>query len=346
MEQAASTESRLPEFDWLKVLALFLLVFVHSDLESVSPEIIHPVKWFMISCFFFVSGFLALNSFHRRGASIRVFFKTKILLLYIPFAAAVLLYFGLQATIDSASVDLWQLLSNVTLLNLFDSMNTLYNWGFLWFIPYLLLFMLIFCVLEKYVKNVKIQVLLVMFLWFFTLFAWVFGTELKLGLLFSQYFLVFMIGVWLNKLGIYSKVMSVKTAVVTIPLIALFALDLSYLFTFDTAVETLIALLYSNGRSIILTLSGVLLTLIILRKLKFQRNRFVELIAAASIFIYLLDPFFGFLLSNLVFAQPTMYVSDGVAFYLYLIARIFILLILLPPVVNAIRCYVRKKFPR
>jgi hypothetical protein len=337
---------RLPEFDWLKVLALFLLVFVHSDLESVFPEIILPLKWFMTSCFFFVSGFLAFNSFHKRGGSIRVFFKTKLLLLYVPFVAAVLLYFGLQTAIEMAAVNIWQLLSSVTLLNIFDSMNTLYNWGFLWFIPYLLLFMLIFCLLEKYVKNLKVQVLFVLLLWFFTLLAWVFDTELKLGLLFSQYFLVFMIGVWLNKLGLYEKVMGVKTALVTVPLIALFALDLSNLFTFDNATETLKAILYSNGRSIILSLSAVLLVLLLLRKLKFPRNRFVELITTTSIFIYLLDPFFGFVVSNYVFGQPTMYVSAGVAFYLYLIARIFILLVLLPPAVNAIRCYIRNKFPR
>jgi hypothetical protein len=346
MEQTSSIRPRLPEFDWLKVLAFILLVFVHSDLESVFPEIILPLKWFMISCFFFVSGFLAFNSFHKRSANIRVFLKTKLLLLYVPFVAAILLYFGLQTTIEMAAVNIWQLLSSVTLLNIFDSMNTLYNWGFLWFIPYLLLFMLIFCLLEKYVKNLKAQVLLVLLLWFITLLAWVFDTELKLGLLFSQYFLVFMIGVWLNKLGLYEKVMSVKTALVTVPFIALFALDFSSLFTFDSALETLKALLYSNVRSIILSLSGVLLVLILLRKLRFPRNRFVELIAITSIFIYLLDPFFGFIVSNYVFGQPTMYVSDGVAFYLYLIARIFILLVLLPFVVNAIRCYARNNFPR
>jgi len=342
MEQAASIEPRIVEFDWLKVLALFLLIFVHSDLYFVFPEVILPLKWFMVSSFFFVSGFLAFNSFHKREVSIRVFFKTKILLLYIPFLAASLLYFVIKTTVGMVPVNLVELFSNITLLNIFHLVNSIYNWGFLWFIPYLLVFMLIFCFLEKYVKNVKTQVLLVSVLWFATILAWVCDSSMKPDQLFSQYFLVFMIGVWFNKLGMYEKVMNFKTAVVTVPLVALFALDFSSLFTFNNATETLKALLYSNGRSMILSLSAILLVLLFLRKTRFPRNRFVELIAATSIFIYLLDPFFGFILSDYVFGQPTVYVADGAAFYLYQIARIFILFVLLPPAIKAIRGYIKK----
>lgn len=342
MEKAASMEPRIEEFDWLKMMALFLLIFVHSNLYVVFPEVILPLKWFMVSSFFFVSGFLAFNSFHKRGASIRVFFKTKILLLYIPFLAAFFLYFVIKTTVGMVPINLVELFSNITLLNIFNFMNSVYNWGFLWFIPYLLVFMLIFCFLEKYVKNVKIQVLLVSILWFATILAWVYDSSLKPDQLFSQYFLIFMIGIWFNKLGLYEKVMKLKTAVVMVPLIALFSLDFSSLFTFDNAIETLKFLLYSNGRSIILSLSAILLILLLLRKTRFPRNRFVELIATASIFIYLLDPFFSFILSDYVFGQATIYFADGAIFYLYQIARIFILFVLLPPAVKAIRSRIKK----
>jgi len=331
MGQAASVKSRISEFDWLKLLALFLLVFVHSNLEAVYPEVILPLKWFMISCFFFVSGFLAFSSFRKREVSIRGFFKNKVLSLYVPFVAAVLLYFGLQTAISMASVDWWQLLSSVILLNIF-----------LWFIPYLLLFMLIFCLLEKYVKNARVQVLVVLVVWFLTILAWAFDTELRLGLLFTQYFLVFMIGVWMNKLELYGKVINFKTALVTIPLIILFSLDFSNLLTFNTATETLTALLYSNGRSIILSLSAILLVLFVMQKLRLSRNHFVELIAGTSIFIYLLDPFFAYLLSNYVFGEPTMFLSAGTNFYLYLTARIVVVLVLLPFAVKVIRNYVKR----
>jgi surface polysaccharide O-acyltransferase-like enzyme len=342
MEEAASMEPRIAEFDWLKMLALFLLIFVHSDLNSVFPEIINPLKWFMVSSFFFASGFLAFNSFYKRGASIRDFFKTKILLLYIPFLAALLLYFAIKTASGLAPVNLVELLSNITLLNFFDLFNSMYNWGFLWFIPFLLVFMLIFCFLEKYVKNVKFQVFLVSFLWFVTILAWVYDITMKPGQVFSQYFLVFMIGVWINKLGMYEKVMNYKTACVTVPLIALFSLDLSNLFTFNNTTESLKSLLYSNGRSIILSLSAVLLVLLLLRKMRIPRNRFAELIATTSIFIYLLDPFFAYMLSNYVFGQPKVYFADGATFYLYQVARIIIVLVLLPPAVKAIKNYIKK----
>jgi surface polysaccharide O-acyltransferase-like enzyme len=342
MEKAASMEPRIAEFDWLKALALFLLIFVHSDLYVVFPEVILPLKWFMVSSFFFVSGFLAFNSFHKREVSIRVFFKTKILLLYIPFLAASLLYFVIKTTVGMVPVNLVELLSNITLLNIFNLVNSVYNWGFLWFIPYLLVFMMVFCFLEKYVKNVKIQVLLVSVLWFATILAWVYESPMRPDQLFSQYFLVFMIGVWFNKLGMYEKAMHFKTAVVTVPLVALFALDFSSLFTFNNTTETLKALFYANGRSMILSLSAILLVLLFLRKTRFPRNRFVELIATTSIFIYLLDPFFSFLLGDYIFGQPTIYVADGMAFYLYQTARIFILFVLLPPAIKAIRGYIKK----
>jgi hypothetical protein len=62
------------EFNYLKITALFLLIFVHSDLIIAFPEVIYPVQWFLLSAFFFMSGFLAYDSFHRRGDSIRLFF--------------------------------------------------------------------------------------------------------------------------------------------------------------------------------------------------------------------------------------------------------------------------------
>ncbi|MCW4004308.1 MAG: hypothetical protein NWE95_10400, partial [Candidatus Bathyarchaeota archaeon] len=59
------------EFDWLKIFALLLLIFVHSDLYFAFPEIIQSVQCFLLSCFFFIGGFLTFTSFHKREASVR-----------------------------------------------------------------------------------------------------------------------------------------------------------------------------------------------------------------------------------------------------------------------------------
>ena len=165
------------EFDWLKVGALLLLIVVHSDLYFFFPDIILPLQWFMLSAFFFVSGFLAFTSFHKREGSIRGFLKSKVLSLYVPFMVACILYYILETTIGIMSPDPLRLASHVSMLNLFDSLNSLYNWSFLWFIPCLLVCMLILCFVEKFVKKAKLQVLVVSFVWHCTLLAWAYDAR-------------------------------------------------------------------------------------------------------------------------------------------------------------------------
>jgi peptidoglycan/LPS O-acetylase OafA/YrhL len=336
MGQSLVSNERIIEFDWLKIIALFLIVFVHSDLFFVFPEIIFPTEWFLVSCFFFVSGFLAYNSLHKRGSSIRKFLKSKILSLYIPFVAASIFYSVLQSVIGMMQLNIIQLLSQITLFNIFDVLNSAYNWDFLWFIPYLIIFMIIFCFIEKYVPNSKWQVLLVSSLWLLTIFLWVVDFSLKLGQVFSQYFLVFIVGFWLNKFSMYQKVTRLRIGLVMIPLVALFTIDLSNFFNFNTATEALKYLLYSNGRSIIFSLSAVLLVLIILRKLNIPNNRFVKWVATISILIYFMDPLFNYLISNYVFRQPIIYFSAGLDFWIYILFRIVALFVIFPFTLKAI----------
>ena len=242
--------SRFVEFDYLKIFALFLLIFVHSDLIISFPNVMYPVEWVLLSSFFFVSGFLAYDSFHRRGDSIRGFFKPKALSLYIPFMVATVFYFFLEVDMGFKGT-VTELISQVSMLNIFNGLNTICNWGFLWFIPYLLVFMLILCLLEKYAKSTKIQLLIVSVLWLSTIFFWVYNTPMELGQLFSQYLLVFTFGFWINKLKIYERIMNFKMASIAVPsfaslsLVAFFSADFSDLFTFNNAVDTFKTLLSS-----------------------------------------------------------------------------------------------------
>ncbi|MCW3995237.1 MAG: acyltransferase [Candidatus Bathyarchaeota archaeon] len=182
------TRSRsIAEFNYLKVIALFLLLFVHSDLLFTSPQIIYPVQWFLLSAFFFISGFLAYDSFRKRENSLRRFFKSKAKTLYIPFLIATLFYFIMQVAMGSTA-DPVKLFSQVSMLNIFDSLNTIYNWGSLWFIPYLLAFMFIICLIEKYVKGIKIQLALASIIWIVTILLFVYDSPFRLGELFSQFF--------------------------------------------------------------------------------------------------------------------------------------------------------------
>ena len=336
MGQSLVKKLRITEFDWLKILALLLIVFVHSDLFFVFPEIIFPTEWFLVSCFFFVSGFLAYNSLHKRGSSVRKFLKSKILSLYIPFVAISIFYSILQSIIGKMPLNVTQVLSQITLFNIFDVLNSSYNWDFLWFIPYLLIFMIFFCFIEKYIPNPKWQFLLVSSLWLLTIFLWVVDFSLKLGQVFSQYFLIFIVGFWLNKFSIYQKVTRLRVGLIMVPLVALFTVDLSNFFNFNTATETLKYLLYSNGRSIIFSLAAVLLVLIILREVNIPSNLFVTWVATISILIYFMDPLFNYLISNYIFRQPIIYFSAGLEFWIYILFRIVALFVIFPFTVKAI----------
>src|SRR5512138_904414 len=71
--------SHISEMTTLKITALILLIFVHSDLLFAYPAIMQPIEWFLLSVFFFVGGYLAYSSFHKRNCSLKGFFKSKAL---------------------------------------------------------------------------------------------------------------------------------------------------------------------------------------------------------------------------------------------------------------------------
>lgn len=336
MAQLPIKINRIVEFDWLRVFALILLIFVHSDLYFVFPEIIFPTQWFLVSCFFFISGYLAFDSLHNRGTSIEKFLKTKILFLYIPFVMVSLFYSLLQVIISKLEFNLFQVLSQIALINLIDVFNSAYNWDFLWFIPYLLLFMILFSFIEKYISNSKAQFILIITFWLSSILMWTFNISLKLGQVFSQYFLIFIFGFWLNKFSRYEKITKINISIVLIPLVILFSIDFSNFFSFETAVETLKYLLYSNGRSVIFSLSTILLVLILLRKIKIPQNRYVEWIARISILIYFFEPFFSYFISNYIFMKPIINFDDGVVFWYFIFMRFTVLFLILPVILKII----------
>ena len=331
-------KSRIIEFDWLKMAALLLLIFVHTNLYFDFPNVMQPVEWVMLSIFFFVSGFLAFDSFHKRGTRIRDFLKSKVLSLYVPFIVAAVLYFLVETAARMPNTEPVGLVFQASLFNVFDVVNSgLYNWSFLWFVPYLLIFMLILCFLEKYIENAKYQVFAVSVLWLCTILAWVFYLPERLGLLFSQYFLVFMIGFWLNKLKLYDRIVNFRTAYIAIPLIAVFSFNFSNIFTLNNPVNTLNYLLYYTGRSMLLSLSVILLVLLLLRKINVPRNHFVELITELSIFIYLLDPFLAYIVMFYIFGQSTINYFASPVFYIYQAIRVAVLFAVFPILVKTLR---------
>jgi hypothetical protein len=319
----------ISEFNYLKIIALFLLLLVHCDLVFSHPDIMHPVQWVLLSAFFFISGYLAYESFQKREYSLRRFFKSKFKTLYLPFVVAAVFYFALQAI--GTPTDPLQLVSHVLMLNIFDAINTVYNWSSLWFIPYLLLYMLIICLMEKYIPSLKLQVTALSALWIITLMLFALNSPLRLGLIFNQFIFIFVSGFYIHKFDLYEKILNYKTALLLLPLIIFFCFDLSSLFNYATPLDTLVALLYLNARSILLTFGLVLLTLYTIRKLGLPKNGFSKQIATRSAFIYLSEPFISFLILNYVFGQTdNVLFASGALFYLYIVVRVIVLFIFVP----------------
>ncbi len=321
--------AHLSELTILKITALVLLIFVHSDLLFAYPSIMQPVEWFLLSIFFFVGGYLAYSSFAKRGKSLKQFFKAKALTLYVPFVVAVVFYLFLD-TAMGANTEPLALLSQVSMLNVFAGLNSLYNWGTLWFIPFLLLFMVITCVLERYVKSTKIQLLTISALLLGTSLLWIYEAPLRIDALFNQYLLVFVFGFYISKFGLYEKLMNYKMALVATPIVALFIVDFSGVFNYNTAFNALIANIYFNCRSVALTMGLVFLALLALRKIKIPVNGFAKQIADHSAFIYLSEPFISFIILTYVFGQGETFFVGGPMFYLYQGVRIIVLLVAMP----------------
>lgn len=289
----------------------------------------YPIQWFLLSVFFFIGGYLAYASFLKRGKSLRRFFRNKALTLYVPFVFAVIFYLTVEVAMG-VQLNPMQVFSQLSMLNIFDHINSANNWGTLWFIPFLLLFMLITCILEKYVKSTKRQLLAISTLLAFTTILWLYETPLKLDSLFSQYLLVFVFGFYISKFGLYEKLVRPKTALIAMPLVAFFIFDLSGYFNYNNILNALQAQIYFNCRSVLLTMGLVILALIVLRKIKMPIKGLGKQIADHSILIYLYEPFISFIILNYGFGQGEVFFASGLMFYLYQATRITVLLVIIP----------------
>jgi hypothetical protein len=194
----------------------------------------------------------------------------------------------------------------------------------------MLLFMVITCLLEKYVRSTKIQLLAISILLAVTTFLWIHGSPLRLDGLFNQYLLVFVFGFYISKFKLYDRLMTYKTTIVALPIVVFFAIDLSAFFNYSTILDALAAQFYFNCRSILLTLSLVLLTLMALRRVKLPTNGFVKQIADHSAVIYLTEPFISFLILTYVFGQEEAFFAGGMSFFLYQATRIAVMLGVVP----------------
>jgi hypothetical protein len=185
------------EFHWVKALSIVLLFFVHSTLSMTQWPAMQYIQYFMLSNFFFVSGYLLFAS-QKKG--LKRLAKSKLVGLYLPFLLFLVLYqfvFPFPWFNERSNV---AYLYHATLLSIFQKNITgIYDLHHLWFVPVLLAFMAFFVILEKTVNRLSLQVSIVALLFVTNGLLWRFNSAAMLSDTFSLFLLNFSAGFWIAK---------------------------------------------------------------------------------------------------------------------------------------------------
>ncbi|MFZ5908632.1 MAG: acyltransferase family protein [Chloroflexota bacterium] len=186
---------RRHEFDYLRALAVLVLLFHHSGiyqtpLFGISLEAMQPYgSSFINGTFLFLSGYFALISLQHREGDLFAFYRSKFIRIYPPYLVALLLFVYL----------IGYSLRKRDLFIYLIGMQTIFSPAVakplltLWFIGILGLFFFIFGILI-YVFRTDVQRLLGAF----TLFVAAYIIRISTGLIddrFFLYFFVFLMGV-------------------------------------------------------------------------------------------------------------------------------------------------------
>jgi fucose 4-O-acetylase-like acetyltransferase len=151
--------NRINEFYWVRALSILMLFLVHSTLIMTDWSTMIYVQYFMLSNFFYVSGYL---SFLGQKKGLRQFAKAEAVSLYLPFLIILALYKYVFAFPWFNEKSITAYFYHATLLSIFQQNSTgSYDLHHLWFIPVLLVFMFLFNALERTNNHLSVQVLVV-----------------------------------------------------------------------------------------------------------------------------------------------------------------------------------------
>lgn len=191
--------NEIGEFYWVRTSSIILLFFVHSTLGMTQPSVMKYVQYFMLSNFFFISGYLSFMS-QRKG--LKRFVRTRLASTYLPFLVFLCFYRYVfpNPWFNNASNTAY--LYHATLLSVFEQNVTgIYDLHHLWFVPVLLGFMLLFATLEKTVDNLGIQFLVASLLFLGNCLLWRFDSLIMLSGTFTLYLFNYAAGSWTAKTG-------------------------------------------------------------------------------------------------------------------------------------------------
>lgn len=272
------------EFYWVRTLSIVLLFFVHSTLGMTQYSEIKYVQYFMLSSFFYVSGYL---SFMSQKKGMKRFARIRFTNLYLPFLVFLVLYRFVFPNPWFNSASNVAYLYHATLLSVFQqNMTGIYDLHHLWFVPVLLVFMLFFAALERFVSRLRIQFLAVSLLFIGNCILWQFNPSVMLSAAFTLYLFNYAAGFWTAKTGKLDAIH--KWWILPIVLVSYLLLFLTPEWINLAQGWEWLSLMECWLRQSILALSATVASINLFARIRSPYP--VKVIANSTLMIYLLEP--------------------------------------------------------
>jgi len=289
------------EFYWIKTVSIMLLFFIHSGMFLNQTSTMEYITHFMLSNFFFISGYLTYDS-QKRG--LKRFWKNRLVRIYIPFV----LFLGIYQFVDwflsyftnefsyISTIGPIDYLSTAALLGAFEqNIIPIFELSHLWFVPVLLAFMLLITNLERITNRLSVQICAVLALILINGFLFRSNAPVALSENFTLFIFNFAIGFWIAKTNKLDKIQQRWI----LPVGAAF-----YLLLFLTPVNIVLELQWL--RYSILALSATVISLSFLSSVK--GVSWIKLVASSTLMIYLSEPLIRYVVGK---AFGTDFYSDS-----------------------------------
>jgi len=260
----------IDEFYWIKMLSIFLLFFVHSSLLVTYISTPKYVEYFMLSNFFFISGFLSFLS-QKRG--LKRFVKNRV----IRFVDWFISYFTSEFSYVTV-VRVVDYIYHAALLGMFEqSLFPIYELNILWFVSVLIGFMFLLIGLEKMTRRLGIQIAVILTLFLFNAFLLGSNSTVALSENFTLFLINFSAGFWIAKTNKLKKIQNRWTVPIACILFFLLFLTPEWIgLELYLLRHSILALLATFG--LVSLLSGI------------KSKSWVRLIACSTLMIYLSEP--------------------------------------------------------
>lgn len=284
---------KINEFYWIKTVSIMLLFFIHSGMFFSQTSIMEYIAYFMLSNFFFISGYLTYDS-QKRG--LKRFWKNRLVRIYIPFV----LFLGIYQFVDWFLSYFTSEFSYISVLRPIDYVSTaallgafeqniipIFELSHLWFIPVLLAFMLLITTLERITNRLSVQICTVVSLILINGFLFRSSAPVAFSENFALFILNFATGFWIAKTGKLNKIHNRWI----LPVGTTFFL-LLFLTPENMGLE-LSWLRYS-----LLALFATIISVSFFSRVK--SFSWIKLIASATLMIYLIEPLIRYVVGKIV----------------------------------------------